>query len=277
MRIRILSLADVIEDLETLYLKTTNFYGQARKTIEAILLDSSIRFSVRKVHDNLRDIFSIPSSLFIGANPEPENQLKIEDLLSRAIAKAEHSSDEESKSLYTRFIRLFKSIHQIRDLLERCYSLGYDVENHFLDERVSIRDSDLGPVDEFKSRLQDYMQDLKEFLSKEDRLQNLNIKDFVTGKMLKNAKLGELGGLREYIDWWSHRQLLDATHAEVAKELLGAGHSLDAKGTVWTNTQTWRASHRPGHRQSRRRPLWTSRDREPASSPSRTNSGISSD
>lgn len=229
MRIRILTLADVIEDLETLYLKTTNFYGQAKKTIEKILSGSAVEFKAKKVKDNIREIFSIPFQLFIGQNPEPENQLKIEDLLSRAIAKVEHTRDEQAKSLYANFIRLFKVIHQTQDLLKQSYFLGFDVEKHFLAKKIRIVDSDLAPIQEFKLQIQNYMEDLKTFLSEEDQVQNLNLKDFVTGKILKNAKLGQLEGIGALANWWSHPQFLTPSHEEIATGLLGEGHSLTGK------------------------------------------------
>lgn len=219
MRIRILSLNGVIEDLELLYSRTTNFYGQARKMIELILEHSNLNFTLVTRPDNIREVFRISFNLFAGPNAkEPENDIKIEDLLSRAIAQIDHTDDKKTKELFSIFIQMFKEVKKIQEILGQCYLLGYDFEQHFLNKTVEIRSKNLGKLEQFKKKITNYIKDIKDFLRKEDQNKKLGIKDFLTGRMIKKLKPNDLRSIIENLKWWKEKEENERVNQEIQFE-----------------------------------------------------------
>lgn len=197
---KILNLVDIYLELQTLYKRSIDVYQQSLELIQSIMAGSEVKFMANISQNILKEIVKFQFEIKRDGEKRGEGALKISDLYSRSLIRKEQG--DNSGPEFVLFIKLYRLLKNILELLKNCHSHGFDIHSGFLNKLIQVKDNNLDQVENMYLKLKNYFEDLSNFVNEKRKMSEYFFLNYLSGRQIKAIRKENLKGILNYLKWW---------------------------------------------------------------------------
>jgi hypothetical protein len=161
---------------------------------------SQVKFMAKISQNILKEIVKFQFEIKRDGEKRGEGALKISDLYSRSLIRKEQG--DNSGPEFVLFIKLYRHLKNILELLKNCYSHGFDIDSQFLNRVIKVKDNNLDEVENLYLKLKNYFEDLSSFVSEKRKQSEYFFLNYLSGRQIKAIRKENLKGILNYLKWW---------------------------------------------------------------------------